>query len=89
MRGAVFMSKALKEGFFKLMARLLFNLGKLIMISRRQRRVRKSVVFLFTNLLVLAGIIFSVEILLIILGIENITLPIPALTNDFISKLVF
>ncbi len=83
------MSKALKEGFFKLMARLLFNLGKLIMISRRQRRVRKSVVFLFTNLLVLAGIIFSVEILLIILGIENITLPIPALTNDFISKLVF
>jgi hypothetical protein len=71
------------------MGRFLFGLGKLLMISRRQRRIRKGVVFLFTNLLFLIAFIFGLEILLIILGINNISLPIPFLTSDLLTKLLF
>lgn len=71
------------------MARFIVNLGKLLMISRTQRRVRKGVIFLFTNILVLVGIVFALEIVLILMGMENITLPIPLLTSDLVTKLLF
>ncbi len=71
------------------MARFFLNFGKLLMISRRQRTVRKSVVFVFTNLLFLTSLIFLLEIALIILGLDNIVLPIPFLTGEFVSNLLF
>ncbi len=83
------MRSSRRTGIMKLMARFIVNLGKLLMISRRQRRVRKSLVLLYTNILVLIGIIFGLEIVLIFLGVENITLPIPFLTSDLVTKLLF
>lgn len=71
------------------MGKFFFRFGKLLMISRRHRNVRKSVIFLFKNLLILAGLIFTLEIVLILLGVGDIILPIPFLSGDFLIDLLF
>ena len=71
------------------MGRFFFNFGKLLMISRRHRSVRKTVIFLFTNLLILAGLIFTLEIVLILLGVGDVIIPLPFLSGDFLIDLIF
>lgn len=71
------------------MAKAIVKLGKLLMISRKQRQVREGVVLFFINFLILAGLIFTMELFLICLGVGDIILPIPFLSNDLITKIIF
>ena len=71
------------------MARFFLRLGKLLVINRKHRSIRTTVILLFTNLLVLAGIIFSLEIILILFGISDIILPIPFSSAKFLLTLIF
>ncbi len=57
------------------MAHFLFRIGKRLMISKRNRNVRGWIIFLFTHFLLLAGIVFSIEIILILLGVGDIFIP--------------
>ena len=71
------------------MGKFFFRVGNLLMISRRHRSVRRAVIFLFKNFLILAGLIFTLEIVLILLGASDIILPIPFLSGDFLIDLLF
>lgn len=71
------------------MGKFFYNFGKLLVVSNKHRMIRKSVIFLFTNLLIVAGLLFSLEIVLILLGVGDIILPIPFLSGDFLIDLVF
>ncbi len=57
------------------MSRFLSGIGQRLVISNRHKSVRRSLIFLTTNLLVFAALVFAVEIALILLGIGNIFLP--------------
>lgn len=59
------------------------------MISNRHRTVRQGVILLLSNLLLVAGFIFAIEIVLILLGIGNIILPWTRQALLFINKMVF
>jgi hypothetical protein len=67
----------------------LLKLCNFLVISRKHRNVRKTIIFLFTNLLIFAGLIFTFEIVLIYLGVDNIAVPLPIFTSDFLQELVF
>jgi len=71
------------------MARFFLQLGKLLVINRKHRSIRTTLILLFTNLLILAGIIFSLEIALILLGISDVMLPLPFLNARFLLNLIF
>lgn len=47
------------------------------MISRRHKRVRSTIIFLYTNFLTLMTILIILEILLLFLGLNNIYIPLP------------
>lgn len=71
------------------MGKLLLHIGQRLMISRRNRSVRQSIILLFTNILLLAGIIFTFEIALILLGVGNIFLPWTTKTMQMLHNLFF
>jgi hypothetical protein len=54
----------------------LFLLAKRILISKSRGRVRGSVIFLLTHLLLIIGLVFGIEIGLIVLGVQNIHIPL-------------
>jgi|LFRM01.1.fsa_nt_gb hypothetical protein len=58
------------------MGRTLLKFGQMLMVSRRNRSVRQSIILLFTNILLFSGVVFTLEIILIFLGIGNIFLPL-------------
>lgn len=68
---------------------MLLLLGKRLMISNKNRSVRQGVIYLFTNLLLLSGIVFTLEIVLILLGIGDIFIPLTQRALGFLSGLVF
>ncbi len=69
------------------MADLILRLGSRLIFSRRNQCVRKGVVFLVTNGLVAAGVVFAVELLVILLGLENVFFPLTHDTLSFLTKL--
>ncbi|MFP4162623.1 MAG: hypothetical protein ACLFQB_10685 [Chitinispirillaceae bacterium] len=69
------------------MARFLFRIGKRLMISKRKRSVRGEVIFILTHLLLLAGIVFALEIVLILLGVEDMYIPFLHNVLDLIGGL--
>ena len=71
------------------MARNLLEIGQRLIISNRHSSVRRGFVLLMANLFLLAGLVFAVEIALILLGIGNIFLPWTRQALDFLNKLVF
>lgn len=71
------------------MKKLLTLIGSRLMISHRHRTVRQSIIFLFTNILLLAGIVFLVEIALILLGIGDIFIPLTVHITKFLKSLFF
>ena len=71
------------------MARNLLEIGQWLIISNRHSSVRRGFVLLMANLFLLAGLIFAVEIALILLGVGNIFLPWTRQALDFLNKLVF
>jgi len=58
------------------MAGLLFRVGKRLLISKRRQSVRGTVIFLLTHLLLIIGIIFAVELALVLLGANEIFVPV-------------
>ena len=58
------------------MAGLLFRMGKRLLISKRRQSVRGTVIFAFTHLLLFIGIVFAVELALLLLGANDIYVPI-------------
>lgn len=71
------------------MARILLNIGRFLVFSRRNKNIRGGLLPIFTNLLLIASVIFSVEILLIVLGIGEIFLPLTTAASSIISRLIF
>jgi hypothetical protein len=70
------------------MAKFFIQIGGLLLFNKRHKRVRESLIFLLTNFLLLAGIVFTVEIILILLGVGNVFVPITRTVGDFLTKLV-
>jgi hypothetical protein len=64
-------------------------MGHFLVFSKRHKSIRGGVVFLFANFLLLASIVFIVEIILIFLGMGNVFLPLTRAISEFLSKLVF
>ena len=71
------------------MGRLLLEIGQRLMISNRSNSVRKSVIIFFTNFLLLAGLLFTVEIALILLGIGNVFLPWTRQALEVLNRFLF
>jgi hypothetical protein len=70
-------------------AELILRLGSRLFVSRRHQCIRRSVIFLVSNALVIAGVVFTVELLLIFLGLENIFLPLTHNTLSFLFRLFY
>ncbi len=71
------------------MGRIILEFGQRLFISNRSNSVRHGFILLLTNLMLFAGLLFAVEIVLILLGIGNIFLPWTRQALDFLNKLVF
>lgn len=71
------------------MARFLSHIGGMLFLNKRHKSVRTSIIFLLTNFLVLSGIVFTMEIILIFLGVGNVFVPMTSTVWDFLTKLVF
>lgn len=71
------------------MGHFLLRIGKRLMISKRNRSVRGEIVFLFTHLLLLAGIIFTLEIILILMGMGNVFIPFTQKLLNFIVGMLY
>lgn len=71
------------------MRRFFLRFGEILFFSRKHKSVRGGVLFLLTNLLLLASIIFVVEIILIFLAIGDFYIPLTNTISEFLAKLVF
>jgi hypothetical protein len=71
------------------MTKFLKLIGSRLMISHRHRTVRQSMIFLFTNILLLAGLIFLIEIALILLGVGDIFIPPTLQITKFLKSIFF
>ena len=71
------------------MGRFFLRLGEGLFFSRKHKSVRGGIVFLFANLLLLASVVFILEIILVFLGMDNFFVPFTRPISEFLSKLVF
>jgi hypothetical protein len=69
------------------MGRMLARLGDFIVFSRHRQGLRRGVVFLVTNSLLIAGCVFAVEVLVILLGVKNVYLPLNHASLSFLTRL--
>jgi hypothetical protein len=58
------------------MASLLHDIGKRILISKSRGTVRGSVIFLLTHLLLIIGIVFAIQVAVVLLGTADIYIPL-------------
>ncbi|MDG5815265.1 hypothetical protein QA601_09260 [Chitinispirillales bacterium ANBcel5] len=70
------------------MTRFLSNFGWRLFVSKSKRSVRGSIIFLLVNFLLLAGILFTMGMVLILLGIENVSLPFTHSVLNTLSRLI-
>lgn len=71
------------------MGRLLKQLGSFIIFPRGNSCVRSSIIAIAVNLLLLAGLIFTIEIILVVLGIGDVFLPLTKNAWSFLKDLIF
>ncbi len=71
------------------MRHFFLRLGEGLIFSRKHKSVRGGVLFLLANLLVIAGIVFIVELVLVFLGMDNFFIPLTRTISEFLSKVVF
>ncbi|NLD99131.1 MAG: hypothetical protein GX640_04600 [Fibrobacter sp.] len=57
------------------MGKLILSLGRRLMISNTNHSVRHGFILFFTYLLLAGGVIFSFEIILILLGVGDVFIP--------------
>jgi hypothetical protein len=60
-----------------------------LIFSRRHKGVRSGVILLFSNLLLIAGLIFTLEVALIVLGMSDLFLPLTRAAQTFLNGFVF
>lgn len=70
------------------MAKLFFRFGRLIVISRTQKQIRGTVVFLLRNFFLAVGILLTLEVILITMSLSGIVLPLPTKVMEVLSSLV-
>jgi len=51
-------------------------MGKRLLISKRRQSVRGTVIFAFTHLLLFIGIVFAIELALVLLGVNDVYVPL-------------
>jgi hypothetical protein len=71
------------------MGKLFLALGHRLVISNKSKSVRKGFLLFCTNCLLFAGLVFTVEIALILLGIGNIFLPWTRQALEVLNKFLF
>jgi hypothetical protein len=74
------------------MSKFFLRFGGLLFFNKKHQSVRGSVIFLLTNFLLLAGAVFTIEIVLIFLGVQDIFLPMTHMTHSvwaFLTRLVY
>lgn len=69
------------------MAELILRLGSRLVFSRRNQCVRRSVVLVLANAFVVAGVLFAAELAVILLGLENVFLPLTGDALAFLTRL--
>jgi hypothetical protein len=70
------------------MAKFFLHIGGFLFFNKHHKSIRGSIIFLFTNFLLLAAIVFTVEIILIFLGVGNIFVPLTRAAWDFLINLL-
>jgi hypothetical protein len=65
------------------------KIGNRLVFSKRHNMVRKGMLGLFANLLLISGIVFGFEIILIFLGIGDIFLPLTSSACALLTKVFF
>jgi hypothetical protein len=71
------------------MVKFFLRLGGLLFFNKRHNRIRNGIIFLLTNFLLLAAVIFTLEIILIFLGVGNVFVPMTSSVWGLLNKLVF
>jgi hypothetical protein len=71
------------------MGELLVRLGHRLIVSRRHQCIRRCVVFLVSNALLIGGVVFTLELLVICMGLDDIFLPLTRDTLSFLSRIFF
>lgn len=71
------------------MGKLILAIGQRLVISNKNKSVRKGFVLFLTNLLLFSGLVFTVEIALILLGIGNIFLPWTRQALEVLNRFLF
>jgi dolichol kinase len=71
------------------MAKFIIQIGNFLFFSKKHKTLRGSVVFILSNFLFLASIVFFVEIVLIFLGMGNIFVPLTRPFSDFLAHYMF
>jgi len=64
----------------------IYLLGRRLFISKSRGVVRGSVIFLLTHLLLIIGIIFTAEVILLLLGVYDIHVPLTGKIIGLIPK---
>ncbi len=69
------------------MAKLFFRLGRFVVVSRKQKQVRSTLVFLFKNFFLGIGILLTLEIVVIALSLNGVVFPLPSGVLEFLSRI--
>jgi hypothetical protein len=67
---------------------LLHDIGKRILISKSRGKVRDSVIFLLTHLMLIIGIMFAVQVAVILLGTADIYIPLAGKFIELIRQIM-
>lgn len=71
------------------MFKLPYRIFKRIIISRKKKSVRRGIIFLLTNMMTIACIIFAVEIVIVLLGTEDVHIPLTHSVQNLLKTLFF
>jgi hypothetical protein len=71
------------------MANALLRLGSVLLISRKNKQVRGILIILLANFLLFTCVVFTVEIILIFLGMGDIQVPLTEGMRKILARLVF
>ncbi|MDR2577588.1 MAG: hypothetical protein LBC70_02095 [Chitinispirillales bacterium] len=71
------------------MANLLHDIGKRILISKSRGSVRGSVIFLLTHLLLIIGMIFVVQVVVVLLGTADIYIPLAGRFIELLQQIMW
>ena len=71
------------------MARLFFRFGNLLFFNRKSHNVRHGLTSVFSALLVFSAVLFTLELLLIFMGAEDIIVPLTASARSLLGRIFF